>query len=428
MSFYSINPGNMFVPPVLHMDPVKDIRAKVVDASAEDTLADWMFTDYEEQDGSFYDASELGFNVNNFWLHFRLKFTDAAAEMRIMARAADATFFVLLEPTAWSGANSDTAAGDPYDGGALDLNKWYDIDLRLTSDDCFVYVNGELYGTDSSNPINDSLAAIHVLPDENTMVTEICTSLEDTRGLRISSRMPAGFGAGNTFAGNIADVQSLPITMDGISSTQGGDEAHFTQTAINVSGMQVLSVQSSVIADTSGTPESPVLEHVLVNGSDEHLLGYTVHSTDSEQHGSDAISLVNNAGSAFESADLTGFEMEIRNTIPQIGFTIVDTGSVIGFKPGTSAVHLGDHIIPGLGTIEIMYSDTSTTTMRFTNDVSSKSSLKLTVIKENGEWASTTLNQVGSYTFENTENDNPVSDLIFNNVNEKVYAIFSDIV
>lgn len=428
MSFYSINPGNMFIPPVLHMDPVMDIRTKVADASAEDTLADWMFTNYEEQGGSFYDASELGFAANNFWLHFRLKFTDATAEMRIMARATISTYFVLLEPAAWHGSNTDALTGAPYDGGALDLNKWYDIDLHFTHDDCFVYVDGELHGTDDTNPINDPLAAIHILPDENVMVTEICTSLEDTRGIRISSRMPAGFGAGNTFAGNVADIQSLPITMDGISSTQGGDEAHLTQTPVNVSGMQVLSVQSSVIADTSGTPESPVLEHVLVNGSDEHLLGYTVHSTDSEQHGSDAISLANNAGNAFESADLTGFEMEIRNTVPQIGFTIFNTGSVVGFKPGSSVVHLGDRNVPGLGTIDYMYSNNSDTTLRFTGDVSSKTSLKVTLVKENGEWVSTTLNQVGSYTFENTEDDNPVTSFIWNNVNEKVYLIFSDVV
>lgn len=330
--FYSLNPGNVWVDPTKVGQAASDIRVNTYDRTTEDLMADWIFTNCSNFDSKFYLPK--GFHFQNLWIHFRVKFDSNSALLRInLLRPDDVTTDGLaFNNNSWgfTAATANASATNSY-GSAAYPPEWSDFDIELTSTGAKLYINGAYVGDDTSDPSNSDLYAVLIRPDGGSRLSEICIADQDTRGMRIQSTKPQGLGAGNTFSGNVADVQSEPFTLAGLSSTGAGDEGHLTLPALNELGMKVSAIQSSMQGDISGVPDSPFLEHVLFDGTNEHVIGYTHFTADSEHEGRHVVASTKADGSPFTQAELNNGELRLKNIPFQLKSNIASSGTSWGY-------------------------------------------------------------------------------------------------
>ncbi|CAH0447870.1 hypothetical protein SM033_00046 [Vibrio phage vB_VpaM_sm033] len=332
---HTLNPGNASVQSGKEYTSEDERTAGVVDATALDTVTDWAFSQWTDSDTFFRLPVTL--STENLWMHFRLRPSSGNLTMKVHYEAggSDAGYTNFKLSANAFGANNSSST--PSTGGlspSMSQNDFNDVDIHWNgAENKFdVYINGaRAFGGSNGYMGSRQLSYMTFnLASSSAYLSEICFSDTDTRGWRVQSTKPASIGAQNDFSGSLSDIQTTSLTEAAMSSPAAGSVLDLNFSNVQLSGMKVVGVNVGSVADIVGTPDSPVLEYSLFDGTDEHLIGYRVLSTETDANLNQNIDAVAPlTGGQWSSALIDTSSLRIRN----VAMTVVTDTDNLGGSP-----------------------------------------------------------------------------------------------
>ncbi|UKZ10792.1 hypothetical protein CZP2022_69 [Vibrio phage C-ZP2022] len=331
-----------------------DIRTLAVDATADDTMTNWKFPDCNSKAHSRLSMKSTP--TSTLWFHARVKRTVSSFEIGVefygQPSGYSSTYkdYWGLQVTPWfmmhtrnqTQQNNQSFSGTfPAEG-----SDWFDFDLEMGSGK--VYINGSLEHDYSGSYILGTDSSAFQFRIQGGEITEMVVANEDTRNWRVASEVPASL-VSSTFSGDVVNIQTPGLTKDGLSS--GGAGAEFVaKMPVVPGGYKVAGHTINTIAETNGTPESPMLAYIL----DGNLLG--LHSTDSDGENvpnSFVHETKPSDGSNWSTADLSEREITVINPVEHYFNTAQITSGVYGTGGAAQFVKGGEW--DGGGAIELQH-------------------------------------------------------------------------
>lgn len=279
----SINPGSISVPNGDSFG-LDSVRQKVIDVSAEDTMTNWALTGWSSaSDARVYFQKAHCPTDFGMWQHHRLKWTNNA-NLRIFYWDESKTkrMSVNLSRSSCYGASIDGGSGNTINFTAIPLNTWVDVDVQIVKTDGWrLFVDGtQVASGEFAWPADcDIYSCTFAMPNDLQM-TEAVISETDTRGWRIQSEVPVSL-INDGFNGTVANLQTLAPTSDSISSTGIDSTSKLTYGSVPTD-QNIAAVSFSLIADITGSTQSPFLAQILEENGKRHFLGFMEVTADLE--------------------------------------------------------------------------------------------------------------------------------------------------